>query len=132
MWNVATILGLGMAASLGLTACAPPIPNGGFDAPDPASRAYALIDLVRTYRGPDATRKGSPPAQELVPVVAMLDSADPMNRFLAANALRDLTGQDQGYDPTASIMERELAARRWQAWLDAQMKADHQKIQDAA
>ena len=132
MWNVATILGLGMAAFLGLTACAPPIPNGGFDAPDPASRAYALIDLVRTYRGPDATRKGSPPARELVPVVAMLDSADPMNRFLAANALRDLTGQNQGYDPTASIMERELAARRWQAWLDAQMKAEHQKNQDAA
>lgn len=132
MWNVATILGLGMAASLGLSACAPPIPNGGFDAPDPASRAYALIDLVRTYRGPDATRKGSPPATELVPVVAMLDSADPMNRFLAVNALRDLTGQDQGYDPTASIMQRELAARRWQAWLDGQMKVEHQKNQDSA
>ena len=132
MWNVATIYGLGIAASLGLAACAPPIPNGGFDAPDPASRAYALIDLVRTYRGPDATREGSPPPRDLMPVVAMLNSADPMNRFLAANALRDLTGQNQGYDPTAPIVERELAARRWQAWLDGQMKAKHQQSQDSA
>ena len=73
-----------------------------------------------------------PPPEDLKPVVAMLNSADPMNRFLAANALRDLTGQNQGYDPTAPILERELAARRWQAWIDEQIKRERQKNKDAA
>ena len=107
-----------LAGCLGLAGCAPPIPDGGFDAPDPASRAYALIRLVRSYRGPEATHQGIPPARELEPVVAMLDSADPMNRFLASEALRDLTGEDLGYEPTAALPVRALAARRWQAWVD--------------
>ena len=107
-----------LAGCLGLAGCAPPIPDGGFNAPDPASRAYALIDLVRSYRGPDALHHGIPPARELEPVVAMLDSADPMNRFLASEALRELTGEDLGYDPAAAFAVRAIAARRWQAWVD--------------
>ena len=107
-----------LAGYLATIGCAPPIPDGGFNSPDPASRAYAVIQLVRDYRGPNATNEGTPPARDLEPMVTMLDSADPMNRFLASQALRELTGENLGYDPAAAFPIRALAARRWQAWVD--------------
>ena len=109
-----------ISLSLGVTGCAPPIADGGFTAPDPASRTYALVRLVRSYRGPDSTHSGTPPKSELKPVVAMLDSADPMERFMAANALRDLTGQKMGFEPAAPLPVRAVAVERWKSWLQSQ------------
>ena len=100
-----------------LMSCAPPIPSGNFDAPDPASRTYALVNLVREYRGPEATNTGTPPAEELKPVVAMLLSSDPMERFMAIEALRDLTGQDLGYNPSDPLPVRAMGVERWRAWI---------------
>ena len=109
-----------IALAMGVAGCAPPIPDGGFSAPDPASRTYALVRLVRSYRGPDATHSGTPPKSELKPVVAMLDSADPMERFMAADALRDLTGQEMGFQPAAPLPVRAAAVERWKSWLQSQ------------
>lgn len=109
-----------LLASTVLLGCAPPIPDGGFDAPDPASRAYALVRLVRTYRGPEATQTGTPPKAELAQVVEMLDSSDPMERFLASDALRELTGQQMGYQPAAPLPVRAVAVNRWKTWLQSQ------------
>ena len=109
-----------LATAITLTGCAPPIPDGGFNAPDPASRAYALVRLVRSYRGPEATHTGTPPKNELKPVVEMLESDDPMERFMAGEALRDLTGQNMGYQPADPLPVRAQAVERWRSWLQAQ------------
>ena len=112
-----------LATTVILAGCAPPIPDGGFNAPDPASRAYALIHLVRNYRGPNAIHTGVPPARTLEPVVAMLDSDDPMERFMASQALRDLTGQDMGYQPADPLPLRAQAVEGWRAWLQGRSGA---------
>ena len=109
-----------LTTAIVLTGCAPPIPDGGFNAPDPASRVYALVRLVRSYRGPQATHSGSPSASQLKPVVVMLNSDDPMERFMASDALLELTGKDMGYQPAAPLPVRAQAVERWKEWLLAQ------------
>ena len=110
-----------------LASCAPPIPTGNFDAPDPASRTYALVNLVREYRGPEAIKSGTPPANQLKPVVAMLLSSDPMERFMAIEALRDLTGEDLGYDASAPLPVRAMGAERWRAWIEERTVPSNQE-----
>lgn len=102
-----------------MPSCAPPIPDGGFGAPDPASRLYALVELIRTYRGPEATSSGTPPRHLLEPVVAMLASDDPASRFMAMEALRSLTGVAMGFDPAAPVAERAPAIQKWKQWVEA-------------
>ena len=103
---------------LGVSACAPPIPDGGFHGPQAASQIYAAIKLVRTYRGPDATASGIPPRAALEALVGMLDSSDPASRFVAVEALRDLTGETFGFDPSDPLPERATAAQRWKTWVE--------------
>lgn len=113
--------------SLAVASCAPPIPSGNFDAPDPASRTYALVNLVREYRGPDAIKSGTPPATQLKPVVTMLLSSDPMERFMAIEALRDLTGEDLGYDASAPLPVRAMGVERWRTWIEEQSQMTTQE-----
>lgn len=45
-----------------------------------------------------------------------LREGDAINRRLANDGLRSLTGLDFGYDPMADPVERAAAAGRWEAW----------------
>ncbi|MCA9286241.1 MAG: HEAT repeat domain-containing protein [Phycisphaerales bacterium] len=95
-------------AAAGLHACAPPVSEGGFDAPDPASQAYAI---ERAARSDDRS--------SLPSIVEALDSDDPAVRFLAINTLESMTGTTRGYlfyDPAEA---REAAVERWVQWLRA-------------
>jgi len=85
-----------------LAACAPPVSEGGFDAPDPASKMYAIEDAVRRN---DCT--------ELASIVEQLDSDDPAVRLVAISALERMTGETHGYLHYATREEREQAVRRW-------------------
>jgi hypothetical protein len=49
-------------------------------------------------------------------LIAMLDSVDPAERMVAIGALRRMTGQDFGYDPTDPPWLRSKAVDRWQEW----------------
>ena len=104
---------LWMAASL--SACAPPIPSGGFEAPDPASRIYAAVRVAEEF-----DRTGIRPSRAtLEHLVTMLGSADPAARFVASNTLKRVSGVDLGYQPSAPLPERTIAVDRWRAWVDA-------------
>ncbi len=109
------LLLVALGAALTSTGCAPPIPDGGFDAPDPASRIYAAVrvaaDFERTGIRPDRTT--------LEDLVVMLASSDPATRFIASQTLREIAGTDLGYHPSAPLPERTLAADRWRAWVEA-------------
>ena len=97
------------------TGCAPPIPSGGFDAPDPASRIYAAVRVAEEF-GRDPRM---PDRATLEHLVAMLLSADPAERLIAGDTLRLVTGKDLGYDPSAPLPVRAAAADRWAAWVRA-------------
>jgi len=84
------------------SACAPPVRTGGFDAPDPASRLYAIERAARE-RDMDAIPR----------LVESLDHDDPAVRLAAIEALRLLTGETRGYDCSADPMERRAAIARW-------------------
>lgn len=107
-------LGLIFALGLGLSACAPPIPDGGFQSPEPASKIYAAIELVQTYGGAET---GLPPKKDLQALVEMLESDDPASRFVAVESLRRLTGESMAYDPSGPLGERAAAIDRWVTWV---------------
>jgi hypothetical protein len=112
------LFGLIFTVGLGLAACAPPIPDGGFRSPDPASKIYAAIQLVRTYgrtAGDEATRI---PKKDLQALVEMLYSADPASRFVAVETLRTLTNESMAYDPAGPFPERAAAAEQWATWVE--------------
>jgi len=50
-------------------------------------------------------------------LVKQLESDDPAVRFYAINALRDLTGQTQGFNYFDDAEARKPAVLRWKAWL---------------
>jgi hypothetical protein len=85
-----------------LVACAPPVSEGGFDAPDPASKIYAIEQSVR------ANDQG-----DLASIVEQLDSDDPAVRLVAITALQRMTGETHGYCHYAPREDREVAVRRW-------------------
>ena len=95
------------------TGCAPPIPSGGFDAPDPASRIYAAVRVAEEF-GRDPRM---PDRATLEHLVAMLLSADPAERLIAGDTLRLVTGKELGYDPSAPLPVRAAAVDRWAAWV---------------
>ncbi|MDA1025383.1 MAG: hypothetical protein O3A19_03040 [Planctomycetota bacterium] len=110
----------GAAFVLLLAGCAPPIPDGGFDAPDPASRLYAAARVAANWSStqpPDARRP--PPIATLRQLVVMLESSDPAERLVASETLQMVTGEDFGYEPSAPLPERFLAVNRWRAWVDS-------------
>ncbi len=92
---------------LGATACAPPVSTGGFDAPDPASRIYAIERAMRTN---DVSRTPL--------IVEQLDSDDPAVRLMAIAALQELTGETYGYHYDDPPYLREPAIQRWVAYVD--------------
>jgi len=89
------------------TACAPPVSSGGFDAPDPASRIYAIERAMRTD---DVSKTPL--------IVEQLDSDDPAVRFLAIGALEKLTGETYGYHYDDPPYLREPAIQRWVAYVN--------------
>lgn len=86
-----------------LTGCAPPVSTGGFDAPDPASKVYAIESAVR-----------SNDLAAVPHIVEQLSSDDPAVRFCAIEALERLTGETHGYLAHAPEDEREAAIARWE------------------
>lgn len=106
---------IALAATIAVVGCAPPIPSGGFDAADPASRIYAAVRVAaefdRTGRRPDRAT--------LEHLVVMLGSADPAARLVASDTLTRVSGVDLGYRPSAPLPERAAATDRWRAWVDA-------------
>jgi hypothetical protein len=97
-----------------LSACAPPVSRGGFDAPDPASKIYAIETAMRSQD------------RHAVPqIVEQLNNDDPAVRMLAASALEQLTGQTLGYDYSDPPDARREAIRRWKDYL-ASTSADHE------
>jgi hypothetical protein len=94
--------------------CAPPIPDGGFDAPDPASRIYAAVRVAATF-----DRTGiRPDRATLEQLVVMLGSADPAARFVASSTLETIAGTDFGYHASDPLPERRDAANRWRMWVE--------------
>ncbi len=96
-----------------LAGCAPAVSTGGFDAPDPASKLYAIEAAVRT------NNRDAAPA-----IVEQLDSDDPAVRLVAITALERLTGETHGYCYCAPVDERREAIDRWVAALSADDHAD--------
>ena len=97
----------------GLTACAPPIPSGGFDAPDSASRIYAAVRVAAAF-GETGAR---PDQATLRDLVQMLLSTDPAERLVAGDTLELVTGEDLGFDASDPLVRRLAAADRWAAWV---------------
>ena len=94
-------------------ACAPPIPSGGFQAPDPASRIYAAVQVASDF-GRTQVR---PDRDTLKNLIEMLLSSDAAERLVAGDTLKLVTGVDLGYDPSAPLVERVAEVQRWRAWL---------------
>lgn len=85
-------------------ACAPPASKGTFDSPDPAARLYAI------------QRAGEERDASAVPsLVESLDSDDPAVRMFAVQSLERITGERLGYNPYASVTDRDAAVERWVA-----------------
>ena len=95
-------------------ACAPPVPSGGFQAPDPASRIYAAVQVASDY----GRTQVPPDRATLKNLIEMLLSSDPAERLIAIDTLNLVTGVDLGYDPSAPLVERVAKVQRWKAWLE--------------
>ena len=110
----------GAAVLVLLTGCAPPIPDGGFNAPDPASRLYAAAQVAANWSSiqPPEDRK-RPPIATLQQLVVMLESSDPAERLVASETLQMVTGENFGYEASDPLPERFLAVNRWRSWVDS-------------
>ncbi len=103
-----------LACALLQGACAPPVTEGTFDAPDPASRLYAIERAMRT-----GNRTAVPQ------IIEQLDSDDPVIRMMAIEALKVLNdGEtfDYRYDDPEPL--RRAAIRRWVQSLEPVSTAD--------
>lgn len=91
--------------SMTMAGCSDPESAVGLSESDPGAR-------FRAIRQAQAERDRS-----AVPdLIRLLESDDPAERFFASAALKDITGRDFGYDPTATRPDRATAARRWAEW----------------
>ena len=97
-------LGAGSAvlACVVLAGCAP---GASFDSPDSTARLKAI-------RNAAAERDRS----AIPNLIEMLESDDPAVRVMAIGVLKDMTGEDMGYDPYGESMDRRRAIERWEAW----------------
>lgn len=100
---------------MSVASCAPPVPSGGFDAPDPASRIYAAVNVAEQFEK-DGIRPDLATLQDLI---RMLASADPAARLVAGDTLRMVAGVNFGYQASAPLAERVAATNRWIRWADA-------------
>ncbi len=103
-----------MLLSSMMASCTPPIPSGGFDAPDPASRIYAAVEVATKF----SRDRRRPDRSTLQDLVEMLLSTDPAERLVAGDTLRMVSGIDMGFDPSASIEKRAAAIDRWMEWVE--------------
>lgn len=92
-----------VAAPVFLAGC--PTTPEGFDSPDPNLRVRAIVEAAE--RGDESA---------IPELVQQLESIDPLSRLLAARTLRDLSGEDFGYDYAAEPWARAPAVDRWAAW----------------
>lgn len=109
----------GALGTLVAVGCAPPIPDGGFDAPDPASHIYAAVGVAERWNStepPEARIR--PPKTTLQNLVVMLQSSDPAARLISGDTLKLVTGRDFGFKASASPPVRFEAAARWRTWVD--------------
>lgn len=107
---------LGILLAIG---CAPPIPDGGFDAPDPSSRIYAAVEVAQRWNSTEPPEaRVRPPKATLQHLVVMLQSSDPAARLIAGDTLKLVTERDFGFDASASPPVRFQAMERWRTWVD--------------
>lgn len=94
-----------LVISLGwLAACSspPPVEAGGFHAPDPASKLYAI------------RRAGDERDRTAVPhLVERLHDDDPAVRLFAIEALERITNERFDYNPYASADDRHASVMQW-------------------
>ena len=95
-----------------LGACSVPPEEPMFGSISPAETTMAIEQAAR--------QKDLSKVDELV---AELDCSDPAIRLVAIAALRDLTGQDLGYNPSDKETDRLAAIDRWVAWVRAEREA---------
>lgn len=91
-----------LAAALG--GCSTPNPDSGFDSAAPGARLYAINEAAR--------KKDAGKIPELI---RSLDSDDAVVRWTAIHALKEMTGEDYGFDFAAPWGERQRAIERWRA-----------------
>jgi hypothetical protein len=88
---------------------------------DPRVRAQAAKGAVEGDR------------QDLAPLlVENLADHDAAVRMFTAIALRKLTGQDFGYDPSAPAHEREQAILAWREWIDGRGREEKARGEDGS
>ena len=109
---------------MSVSACAPPVPSGGFDSPDPASRIYAAVNVAEQF-GKDGVR---PDLKTLRNLIRMLASADPAARLVAGDTLRMVTGVNFGFQASAPLADRVAATKRWIRWVDALSLPSEKKV----
>lgn len=103
-----------LLAALTLCACSSPR-GGGFDSPVPGARIDAIEAAVIAWRTAPPASRTVPPATRRG-LVESLRATDPLVRFLAAEALHEMTGERRGYrydDPPAL---RTVAIDAWLPW----------------
>lgn len=88
-----------------LAGCADPDSAVGFNEPSPAARIRAIRQAARTDDG-----------AAIAPLINLLESDDPAERYFAIETLREITGKTFGYEFTAGRAERQPAVREWAAW----------------
>lgn len=95
-----------------LGACSAPSEEPMFGSISPTETTMAIEQAARQK---DLTKVDD--------LVSELDSSDPAIRLVAIAALRDLTGQDLGYNPSDKESDRMAAIDRWVAWIRAEREA---------
>lgn len=95
-----------------LAGCSVPPREASFDSVDPVETTMAIEQASETR---DLTK--------IDELISQLDSSDPAIRLVAIAALRDLTGQDLGYNPGDKESDRLAAVSRWEQWLMAERAA---------
>lgn len=93
-----------LASAAALGGCSTPSADEGFESAAPGARLYAINEAAR--------KKDAGKIPELI---RSLDSDDPVVRWTAIHALKDMTGEDYGYDFAAPWAERQRAIERWRA-----------------
>lgn len=95
--------------ALALMGCSLPPQQPDFSSVDPIERSLAL----------EAAARGNQ-SVNLRNVIQELESSDPAVRLFAIATLRNLTGQDLGYNPGDAESARTEAINRWWKWLESQ------------
>jgi len=94
--------------------CAPKVKvKPDFDSPVPQDRLAAVAKARRTND-----------SAAVEPLIRMLASDDPLMRLVASDTLKEITGEDFGYDPAAHDTSRREAAQRWASWYTSPQNAD--------